>query len=393
MVQINNNMTIVFFTNFINHHQVHVADELYNMLGDNYTFVATSPIPESFIKNGYPDYSTRPYLLKAYENETNNNKAKELALTSDIAILGAAQIEYILPRIKQNKITFRNSERWFKKNNRMLFNPIRLYNIIKCHTIFRNKPLYMLCSSAYLPNDVTKVFAYPNKCYKWGYFPATPQLPIEELIKRKRSETVKILWVARFIDWKHPEMPVELAQKLKSKGYSFEINMIGNGEMHNIIHNMITDYRVQDCVHLLGQFPNSEIHDLMKAHHIFCFTSDRNEGWGAVLNEAMSNGCCPVAADMIGAVPYLIKHKENGLIFKSKDNKSLLSNIEYLINNPDICEQLSINAYNTIQEEWSPKVAAKRLLELCNALIKNEKYVQTSGPCSIADIYYPNTNI
>lgn len=386
-------MKIVFFTNFINHHQVHVADELYQMLGDDYTFVATIPLPESFIKNGYPDYSTRPYLLKAYENEANDIKAKELALTSDIVILGAAPLKYILPRIKQNKITFRYSERWFKKGNSMFLNPKTLYSVFKNHTIFRNKPLYMLCSSAYTPNDVAKVFAYPNKCYKWGYFPETPQLPIEELINRKRSKTIKILWVARFIDWKHPEMPIELARSLKSKGYSFEISMIGNGEMYYEIKKLITNYGVQDCVNLLGQFPNSEIHEQMRAHHIFCFTSDRNEGWGAVLNEAMSNGCCPVAADMIGAAPYLIKHKENGLIFKSKDNKSLLSNIEYLINNPDICEQLSINAYNTIQKEWSPQVAAKRLLELCKALTKNEKYVQDSGPCSIATIYHPITNI
>ena len=57
-------MKVVFFTNFINHHQVHIADELYNMLGDNYTFVATEAIPQSFKNNGYPDYSDRPYLLK-----------------------------------------------------------------------------------------------------------------------------------------------------------------------------------------------------------------------------------------------------------------------------------------------------------------------------------------
>ena len=386
-------MKIVFFTNFINHHQVHVADELYKVLGNNYTFVATSPIPENFLKNGYPNYSTRPYLLKAYENNANDKKARILAITSDIAILGAAPFEYILPRIKQNKITFRYSERWLKKGISMLFNPKKLYGLIKSHTIFRNKPLYMLCSSAYTPNDVAKVFAYPNKCYKWGYFPEAPQLPIEELVKRKRSKTIKILWVARFIDWKHPEMPIELARSLKLKGYSFEINMIGNGEMFNIIQKMITDFSIQNCVHLLGQFPNSKIHELMREHHIFCFTSDRNEGWGAVLNEAMSNGCCPVAANMIGAAPYLIKHKENGLIFKSKDNNSLLSNTEYLIRNPDICEQLSINAYNTIQKEWSPKFAAKRLLELCDALIREEEYVQELGPCSKATVYHPDTNI
>lgn len=384
-------MQIVFVTNFINHHQIHVADEIYKLIGDDYTFVATVPMPDSFIKNGYPDYTDRPYLLKAYENTENKVKAKELFLTSDIAILGAAPTEYILPRIKQNKITFRYSERWFKEGNHMLLNPLRIYNLFKDHTIYRNKPLYMLCASAYTANDVSKVFAYPNKCYKWGYFTQAQDLPIENLIKNKRSKTIKIIWVARFIDWKHPETPVKLAKNLKAKGYSFEINMIGNGEMYDTIKELIAEQDVQDCVHLLGQFPNSEIHKLMREHHIFCFTSDRNEGWGAVLNEAMCNGCCPVASDEIGAAPYLIKHKENGLIFKSGNDESLLSNIEYLIKKPEVCEQLSVNAYHTIRDEWSPQIAANRLLELCNALLNNEKYIQESGPCSIAVAYHRDT--
>ena len=384
-------MTITFYTNFINHHQVAIADELYSLIGKNYTFIAMEPIPETFVKNGYPDYSDRPYLLKAYESDDNRKKAKELALSSDIVIQGAVSNEYILPRIKMSRITFRYSERWFKKGYKSLFCPRSLYNYFANHTRFRNKPLYMLCASAYTASDVAKVFAYPNKCYKWGYFPPTQQMPIEELITAKRSSKTRILWVARFIKLKHPEMLVKLARRLKDKGYAFEINMVGNGEMHNEIDQMVKELGVEDCVHLLGQFPNSQIHQLMREHHIFCFTSDRNEGWGAVLNEAMSNGCCPVAADMIGATQFLIKHKENGLTFESENDEAFISNIEYLINNPDICEQMSKNAYYTIQKEWSPQIAANRLLELCKALLNNEKYIQDSGPCSIAVAHHRDT--
>lgn len=79
---------------------------------------------------------------------------------------------------------------------------------------------------------------------------------------------------------------------------------------------------VGDCVSLIGNMPNDEILALMQKSHIFIFTSDRNEGWGAVLNEAMSNGCAVVASNMIGAAPYLIKQGENGYIFKSGDVRS-----------------------------------------------------------------------
>lgn len=37
-------MTIAFISNFIKHHQVHVADELYKIIGDGYKFIETEPI-------------------------------------------------------------------------------------------------------------------------------------------------------------------------------------------------------------------------------------------------------------------------------------------------------------------------------------------------------------
>ena len=44
------------------------------------------------------------------------------------------------------------------------------------------------------------------------------------------------------------------------------------------------------------------------------------DGWGAVANEAMNSACALVAGHMIGAVPYLIRQGENGLIYE--DGKS-----------------------------------------------------------------------
>lgn len=39
-------MTIAFFSNFLNHHQVHVADELYQLTNGKYIFVEVMEMPE-----------------------------------------------------------------------------------------------------------------------------------------------------------------------------------------------------------------------------------------------------------------------------------------------------------------------------------------------------------
>lgn len=54
---------------------------------------------------------------------------------------------------------------------------------------------------------------------------------------------------------------------------------------------------------------------MMRESHIFIFTSDRGEGWGVVLSEAMANGCTVVASNKIGAAPFLVKHKKMACYF------------------------------------------------------------------------------
>ena len=375
-------MKVVFFTNFINHHQVHIADELYNVLGDNYTFVATETIPQSFKNNGYPDYSDRPYLLKAYLDE-NKAEAQLLADEADVVIIGAAPDLYIKKRLAHNKLTFRYSERLFKKNyNRLLFPPFWLYYYNR-HTRYRNSNLYMLCASAYTSSDAAKVFAYPNKCFKWGYFTKVEEFDFETSYASKQGK-LDIMWCARFITWKHPELPVKLAKRLKDSGYSFVIDMFGSGEELERTKQLAKELDVEDVVVFKGNVPNSQILEEMRSHDIFLFTSDRNEGWGAVLNEAMSNGCAVVASDEIGAVPYLVKHGENGLTFKSKDVNSLFENVKCLIDNPQERYRMSKSAYETMLNEWSPCNAAKRLLQLMEGLLKGEVVEFADGPCSKA---------
>lgn len=64
---------------------------------------------------------------------------------------------------------------------------------------------------------------------------------------------------------------------------------------------------------------------------IFVFTSDRNEGWGASLNEAMSSGCACVVSDAIGSSHFLINNEVNGLLFKNKRLSSLQLQIQRLL--------------------------------------------------------------
>jgi glycosyltransferase involved in cell wall biosynthesis len=375
-------MRVTLYSNFLNHHQTPFCDAMYSKLGDNFTFVSTERMPEAFLKNGYPDCTNYIYNLKSYTDAASYNKAIQLGNESDIVITGATDDIFIRGRLKQNKHTFRYSERFFKEGMWLLLNLRYLRRLFLNHTRHRRKNLYMLSASAYAANDLNLIFAYPNKKFKWAYFTEVKKLDIKQIIAQKPVKRIELLWVARFIPLKHPELAVQLCHELKKKGYEFHLNMIGTGETGDFIRNLIVELNLQECIDILPSMPNSDVHNYMRKANIYLFTSDKREGWGAVLNEAMSNGCAVVASHEIGATPFLIKHNKNGLIFKSCSLSSLLEQTEKLINNQSFRNEISENAYYTLYNEWSPENAASNFLKLAKSFLENRPCIIDSGPCS-----------
>ena len=68
-------MKVTFVSNYINHHQVPLSNELYRLLGEDYAFVQTEPMEEERIKQGWAkDYSALPYLRIYTDNPSEVQK-------------------------------------------------------------------------------------------------------------------------------------------------------------------------------------------------------------------------------------------------------------------------------------------------------------------------------
>lgn len=376
-------MKLTFLTNIVNHHQIPLADEFYKLLGDDYTYVAFEPLPDWLKRGGYQEIE-RPYVLRVYKDEEYLPKVYELVDSSDVVIIGDASDKYVLNRIKASKLTFRYNERWFRLKPWFLSGPRAWVNFYNNHIKFNNKPLYMLAASAYTANDVYAIGAYKNKVYKWGYFTQVEDLSNEGILLNEGDEVKRIMWCARFLKLKHPELPVQLAARLKSEGYSFVLDMYGGGEELEATKALARELNVEDVITFCGNYPNQEILAAMRKHHIFLFTSDKNEGWGAVLNESMSNGCAVVASNRIGATPFLVKDGENGLVFKSENLDSLYKKVKSLLDDEELRKRIACNAYKTMSEMWNPKNAAMRFLQLVENLQRGIDNPFEDGPCSKA---------
>ena len=180
---------------------------------------------------------------------------------------------------------------------------------------------------------------------------------------------------------------IHLAERLKKDGIDFELRIIGNGEMEKQLRTWIHQKQLEDCVHMLGSMSPEAVRDHMEVADIFLFTSDFNEGWGAVLNESMNSACAVVASHAIGSVPFLIDDGKNGFICKSSDENSLYERVAQLIEQPELREQMGKEAYRTLAELWNANTAAERFLALAQTLLDGESPdLFEEGPCSRARV-------
>lgn len=376
-------MKITFFSNFLNHHQIPFCDELYRIHGDDFKFIAYQDVPESRIQLGYAgDLSRYPYLIESHKSPELAKKALDLCETSDVVIFGETLKKYIFHRMHTNKLSFRYSERLFKKGILYGFDPRVWVKRDLLDTRFRHKNIYLLASSAYAAIDYNFFGAYRNKAFRWGYYPELIEYDLEELQNRKKNPTIQLLWVGRFIDWKHPEMAVNVILALKERGIECHLKMIGVGPMLDKIKESIIINNLSDDIELLGSIPASKVRSYMESANIFLMTSDRNEGWGAVMNEAMNSACACFAYYLVGAAPFLISQGVNGVIYTSYHD--LIDRLGALIQNRNELMRLGEQAYLTIKDTWNAKIAAERLTVLSKTLLYGGTFDFTDGPLSIA---------
>lgn len=381
-------MKVTFYSNFLTHHQLPFCLEMKKRLGDDFKFVSTTKIFQWRLDLGFKDLDKEyDFVVRAYENDAMRKKAMQLAVESDVVIIGSTTDELIDERLKQDKLTFRYRARVFiypegffksvlsKEKIKLFYNRHLKYR--------KNKNLYMLCANAYGVNDFNSIGLYKNKVYKWGYFLETNKYDIEKLIEEKeQNEKIEIIWVARFIKWKHPEVVIKLAKNLKKHNYNFEIKMLGTGVLQDKIKNTIKKENLEGVVKVVGQVPSDKVKDFMEKANIFIATSDSSEGWGAVVNEAMNAGCAIVANKRMGAVPFLIQDNENGMMYEKY--KDFEQKVRKLLDNKELRAKLSKNAYEYITQKWTSSIAAENLIELFEAVINGKESKIKDGPASKA---------
>lgn len=383
--------TLTFFSNYFNHHQKALCDSWYELLGDGFTFVETMPMEEFRASMGWGE-DTPSYVLRSYESKENDERARGLGLNSDLVVMGTAPEYFIEPRLELNKIIFRYSERPLKEGFIKFFIPRLTKKYLHLHVRNRDKNIYILGASAFTSLDYKKMFnSYPNKCYKFGYFPVHLEYDMDLLMEKKseladlNQTKTTILWEGRMLKLKRADLLVKAAAILKNKGYDFKVTLVGDGEERENLVALADRLGVADIVSFEGFLKPNEARQKMSEAMIYVMTSNFWEGWGSVIYEGLNAGCAVVASHACGATPWLVKDGVTGLVYKSGSAESLASKIEKLLLDDELRRKLSYGAYRQMHDVWNPMNAATRVIGLAEALLEGKNSPYADGPCSVAE--------
>ncbi len=129
------------------------------------------------------------------------------------------------------------------------------------------------------------------------------------------------------------------------------------------IKNEVKERKFSELFTFTGSKTPEEVRELMLNSEIFISTSDGQEGWGAVVNEAMNSGCITIAAKEIGSAPWLIEDGVNGYTYKAIDIEEMLAKAEEAISDRTTGYIMGRKAYETIKNTWNATIAAQRLYD------------------------------
>ena len=238
--------------------------------------------------------------------------------------------------------------RWFRLS---LQYDVKRYLITEPPYTF-HKPLWMHYLRFFLQDykyvkNVDGVFAIGESCAqyylsiskRWKVWPFVYVTDNRVCESEEISGSLKVIYVGSLSKRKNVKVLVEALKDMKD----VELTVVGDGEERHILERMVAD----GCVtaKFIGTKPMNEIPNIMSHHDVLVLPS-LHDGWGAVVNEALTQGLYAVCSDKCGAKDLLLDSKR-GKVFANDNAEELRIILNEICNKKD-----SLRADREYRRNW-----------------------------------------
>ena len=171
---------------------------------------------------------------------------------------------------------------------------------------------------------------------------------------KSKTNSLHLLSVGRLVPHKGHSILIGAVSQLPSS-LLWQLTIAGSGPEYNRLLKVIDDHSLKERITIKASLSDDQIISEYKNADLFIFPSLNNkdgfEGFGIVLLEAMALRI-PIIASNTGGIPEVLG-EHCGLLTPSGDVIALCNAIQYLHNNPNLCEILKENGAKRVKERYS----------------------------------------
>lgn len=177
-----------------------------------------------------------------------------------------------------------------------------------------------------------------------------------------------ILFTGRLAKEKNIEFILENQSSLLKQYSNLKLLIVGDGPERLTYEKIVKKYKIDDNTIFVGKVPINDMPYYYAMGNVFV-TASKSETQGLTVIEALA-ASLPVVAINDESFSNVITDDLNGYLFKNKSD--YIKSISKLVENKEICDRMSKQAYITSLEH-SLKYYAEKILSVYSLAIKNKK--------------------
>lgn len=193
------------------------------------------------------------------------------------------------------------------------------------------------------------------------------EIPSDPVVYRNSTSNIILLSVARFVEKKGIEFALR-ALAVCSVRSTIRYRIVGDGPLKEELQQLASQLGISDQVEFLGFLPLEKMQAVMRQADIVLLTSvtaknGDQEGLPVALVAAQAMGL-PVISSYHSGIPELIIHGVTGLLSQERDVNQIATNIQMLVNDPDLRRKLGTNGRERVRAGFDKEIQNDRLAQL-----------------------------
>lgn len=233
---------------------------------------------------------------------------------------------------------------------------------------FRNLKVILLAKPLY--QDICNYVKEKDVYFCPNGIPVQQDLPA-----RINHEGFNILFLSNMMEEKGVWDLVEACRLLKKEGKKFHCDFVGKWSdiTETDFYSRIQEYGLERYITAHGAKYGNEKNAFFPKTDLFVFpTYYNNECFPLVLLEAMEQGIACISTNE-GGISAIIQEGETGYIIKKQEPQILAGKIEYLIDHPDICQQMGQTGKDRFDHEFTLDKFENQISKILKKIIFQDK--------------------